>query len=316
MKHIRTIILGWAAWTCCALGTPHLLAREDPLSSQIKIHKEISRANANDPAPLQKLGSLYLQAGKPRKAVFYFRKVLQMDSAQIPAWVELGNCFLAMGKPTEAIDAFERALEIDPSLGPAYANLGVAHLRQGTPENAIRILQKSLEVAPDQSLAHYHLAEAYWTVGEVDAAISEMNACIVGLPNLLRAHMRLAEILEETGRYIEAIKAYQEARELSPTLPLIHLRLARLFDYKLTHIPEALQSYKSYMRWNEGTDRKVRRRIDLLTDQLYVSALKSYSVGDIDRAMDLLQHILDIKATHKSARELANKIRAQKRTNY
>jgi tetratricopeptide (TPR) repeat protein len=63
---------------------------------------------------------------KRRWAIAAYRKALEIDPKNAPAYYNLGVALGRKNQPDAAIAAFSKALEIDPKNAPAYYNLGVA----------------------------------------------------------------------------------------------------------------------------------------------------------------------------------------------
>jgi protein O-GlcNAc transferase len=60
----------------------------------------------------------------------------------------------------DAIDAYRRVIELDPADIEAYNNLGVAYAMQGELDKAVGLWQKVLEMDPGNPKAKDNLAKA------------------------------------------------------------------------------------------------------------------------------------------------------------
>lgn len=273
--------------------------------------KELVKANPKDVDARLKLGAVYCDLGKPQKGLATFKTALNMNDSDARAWFGLGNCNLALGRVTDAVGAYEKAIMIDPNLTGVYMNLGLVYLKCGSPENAMVYFQKSIDSDPDQCLAHYHLAGALLQIEEAQKCVDELRICMEIAPDFLPARLMLASVLQSAQQYQDAVKIYEEARALSPTNPEIYWALANLYDRQLSDYPAALRCYKAYTMWEGRSSKEAKKRMKDLMESLYVSALSESSAGDMDKAIEALQTILEISPTHENARKAMERIRKE-----
>jgi len=95
----------------------------------------------NDLAQAEK----YFNYGKYKKAIFYYRKALDMRPKSSELHVILGVAYQYAGQYDEALKTFKEALELDPESGFACANLGYLYGLLGDQEAEKKISFKSKE---------------------------------------------------------------------------------------------------------------------------------------------------------------------------
>jgi lipoprotein NlpI len=70
----------------------------------------------------------FLEQGKPRKALEFFDKSLEMDNQYLPAWNDKGVAFLELGEYHQALSCFERVNILDPTSNMPLYNKGYVQL--------------------------------------------------------------------------------------------------------------------------------------------------------------------------------------------
>ncbi len=162
-------------------------------------------------ASVQALDGLYwLRQGQPEKAMLACAKAAALEPEN-PAWqVALGDSAAAAGKFTQAIEYYRRAIELDPDNLPAWQGLALVSVKSGANveemgreavrqllrlapddwltydiagrmaalllarEEAEKYFLKAIELAPDQPAPHLHLALAYLDFGQAASAYDKL----------------------------------------------------------------------------------------------------------------------------------------------
>ncbi|CAB1065322.1 hypothetical protein D1BOALGB6SA_10119 [Olavius sp. associated proteobacterium Delta 1] len=74
------------------------------------------------------LGNEYFDSSQHEKAIWAYRKALELDSNNANVWTDLGVMYRRSGKPQEALQAFDKAIEVDPKHEPSRLNKGIVLL--------------------------------------------------------------------------------------------------------------------------------------------------------------------------------------------
>jgi len=74
------------------------------------------------------LGNEYFDAGEHAKAIWAYRKALELDSNNANVWTDLAIMYRRSGQPQEALGAFDKAIEVDPKHEPSRLNKGIVLL--------------------------------------------------------------------------------------------------------------------------------------------------------------------------------------------
>ncbi|MPY89119.1 MAG: tetratricopeptide repeat protein [Luteitalea sp.] len=121
------------------------------------------------------LGTAYLEAGHPAKALDVLRHGARLDPSRPDMRIQLARAYRSTGSLDEAEEQLKLALpEGTPMLASSYyqevesdlyLEQGLITLQQRRLEVATEAFKKALDIAPHHGPAHRHLAEAYMLQG-------------------------------------------------------------------------------------------------------------------------------------------------------
>ncbi len=158
-------------------------------------------------------------AGKKNyeEAALLFRKVVEADPADHPAWAELGTMYYAMGKAEEAEAAYARALKERPDFLRVAVNLGRLRIAMKKFEPAVEVLAAVLEKRPESGEVNLLLGEAYLQLKKGSKAVPYLNeAARLGRAD---AHLRLATLYNAVGMKDRAAAEYEQFLAKEPNHP-------------------------------------------------------------------------------------------------
>ena len=148
------------------------------------------------------------------EAAALFRRIVEADPADFPAWTELGTMSYAMGKAEEAEDAYMRALKQKPDFVPAALNLGRLRIAMKKFEPAIEALTIAVEKNPQSAEANFLIGEAYLQIKKGSKAVVYLNeAARLGRAD---AHLRLATLYNGAGVKDKAANEYEQFLKKRP----------------------------------------------------------------------------------------------------
>ncbi len=249
-----------------ALRLARLLGARYPFDRTEEQHLEAARRAAKLAAPDDPLraDALYLVARfetDPNRRRLALEEAIQVNPRHLRALEALGAHHLARGRPREALGYFERALEVDPNavdaaLGRADA-LGILSF----PEDERRVVERLYETRPsdprvlrraawlERSRSRLDQAEAILRVGtglfpgdrrlrdglvavllqrgKLEDALSELKLQAEFFPDSVWTRLRIADLASTNGRPEVAEAEYAAAIRLAPDLGESYLRRAR-----------------------------------------------------------------------------------------
>ena len=152
------------------LRETQVLFRQQKYTEAKKILHDILKADPNNAAAYNNLGSIYLIRGRFSRAEKYFRKAVELDPAlqdakenlttidkmkkgksradvdrEIAILEEEAKKLVQEKKLDIAIDKFKRILELDSTNVKIYNNLGILHFQKNDHEEAEKFFVKALE---------------------------------------------------------------------------------------------------------------------------------------------------------------------------
>jgi len=110
------------------------------------------------------LGVLYKSAGKKKKAIESFKKVLEYDRDNELVHANLGDIFFKDDEYDEAIIHYERAIKLsqdDMKKSHLHNDLGFAFFRKGSTKEAIESFKNAIILNPDNVNAVHNLGVIY-----------------------------------------------------------------------------------------------------------------------------------------------------------
>jgi predicted O-linked N-acetylglucosamine transferase (SPINDLY family) len=158
------------------------------------------------------------QDGNFDSADLMLKRVLQVDSKNLPALHILGLIKASQSNFREAADYLARAARIHPNDASIQYNLAKALADSGNDKDALAHHKKAVTLAPDNPEAWLNYGKSASNLGRYqDALILYGNA--LGLtPDYAEAALNKGATLKELKRYEEAIAYAEQALALNPNL--------------------------------------------------------------------------------------------------
>ena len=95
------------------------------------------------------LGNRYFDTEQNEKAIYAYKKYLELDVGNANVWSDLGIMYRRTGNSKEAIKAFDRAIEMDPGHETSRFNKGIVLIKDmGDPEGALKAWEDLLRINP------------------------------------------------------------------------------------------------------------------------------------------------------------------------
>jgi len=105
--------------------------------------------NPGNVAAWTDLGNLYFDANQFDKAIWAYKKSLELKPDDPNVWTDMGVMYRRKGEPEEAVKAFEEAIRVDPKHEVSRFNRGIVLLHDlDKPEEGIRSWEELLKINP------------------------------------------------------------------------------------------------------------------------------------------------------------------------
>jgi len=235
---------------------------------------------------------LYLKGryfGYTRKAVVFFERAIEKDSAYAPAYSGLADIYSGLGviaflPPDKAFTiaktAAEKALEIDNTLAEAHCSLGLVKFWLELDwDSAKSYFQRAIHLDPGYSAAHCWFAILLVWQGETEKAIAEVKHAQKLDPLSSITQAMVGFILYVARRFDEAIEHGRQALEIEPD--------------SITALYLGALPYKEKQMYAEA--------ISLLEKAVDLSHRRPFFLG-------LLGHVLGISGNKSEARKILEEL--------
>ena len=200
-------------------------------------------ANFNAAKPHYSLGKALAKKGECEKAIYSFRKALDIDSSSAEIYQSLGDTLVKTGELDEAVIVYHKAIELQPSLWEVHHNLGDIWHGQERLDEAVAAYRLAIKLNPDFSWSNNNLGDSLIKQEKWEAATQAYRSAIELNPDFHWSHYNLGEALVELERWEEAIGAYRRAIELNSELPCVYEKLG---DALRNHSPLSAKGAISY----------------------------------------------------------------------
>jgi len=188
-----------------------------------------------------------LESSDDDKAVFHYRRTLELDANDFSAHNNLACLLEKQGKIEEAIQHYEQALKLNPSHTYSHNNLGALLRSQGKMDLAMGHFYQALKAKPDFAPAHKNIADTLFMQGRFDEAMFHYREVIRIAPDYAVTYNNLGLIMQIQGRFDEAISYHRKSLQLEPEVAITHKLLGNALAAK-GEIEEALSNYQQALR--------------------------------------------------------------------
>jgi tetratricopeptide (TPR) repeat protein len=212
------LILGlWSAAT---------VARNSVWTDALRLWADAAVKSPAHPAVRLNLGTEYVRAGDPARALAEFEEAIRLQPDYGLAHHNVGLLYLGQGAYTQARAAFEQAAAFAPNAAEPLAALGTVYEALGESTRAEATLMRAaaaLERRPQPPAARLAVADAFAKSGRGAEAAKHYQAVLIreqNQPSFLsaKAYLGLGYLAERAGHPVEALAAYGKALAIDPHL--------------------------------------------------------------------------------------------------
>jgi tetratricopeptide (TPR) repeat protein len=269
------------------------------------------------------LGELYEESGQTRKATNEYDQALLLDAELADAYIGLGNVLAAANETNRAEQAFHQAVSRQPGYWQGFNELGSFYLRQGRLIEAIEAYTRVTYLMPNNPWAFNNRGGARFFSGDFEGAILDWERANTlepgpaSLSNIGTAYFHLR-------RFEDAAEKYRHALDINPSDHRLWGNLGDTYRLITGKNKEANTAYQrqialaddnlkvnrfdaptlsrsavslAFMGETDQANVKIGRAIELGPqdiDVLYDAAVTYVTLGDMSRAVDALQRVIDV----------------------
>jgi len=197
------------------------------------------------------------QAGNFDSANSILKRVVQVDSKNVPALHILGLIKISQSNFSEAADYLAKAARIHPNDASIRYNLAKALSDSGNDKDALAHHKKAVALAPNNPEAWLSYGKTASNLGRYEDALVWYSNAISLKPDYAEASLNKGATLKELGRYEEAIAFAQQALSINPNLAEawsnkgVALKALKRYEEVIANYDRAL-SLKPNIDWVSG----------------------------------------------------------------
>jgi len=216
--------------------------------SAIGDYEQILRLKADHHDAHYYLGVLLLnQINNHSAAELHFRKAIELNPANVDAWVTLGFLLGQQGDYTESELCNRKAIDLQPGHYGALTNLGHALKEQGRFDEALEFYSRACNIRPNQAASWVNQGAVYGVMMDLDRAIGCYRKALKLKPNTAGIAQALASLLRMTGRFREAEHHCRTALGIEPGVARHHVELGDIF-VAMGNYDEAVDCYNRLIK--------------------------------------------------------------------
>ncbi len=218
----------------------------DQSEKAIQICRQVLADNPEFLEARRMLGTLWLAAGEPAKALPHLQAVLREQPNHKAANLQAGIAWNRLGNPQSAIPYLRQVLSRFPNNARAHAELGLVLMALQRPLEAEKEFLKYLDLIDAESVQQSQISEPQGENGGANNKIKILPEIITVIPDSPRCLNRLAMILTQRRQYQEAETVLKRLAGLLPDVATVDYNLACLYARQgktkkaLSHLQQAV----------------------------------------------------------------------------
>ena len=162
------------------------------------------------------IGESALRTGAYDDAVSTFERTIELDPANVTAYLGLGRALDLLGKSPEAETAIRRAITLNPQCWSCYNQLGDFLNGHGRYGEAAQAWQKIADLTPDNVWGYLNVGAAYFNCGKFEKADESFRRGLQIAPDNADLYSNAGTVSFFLGRFGEDVTYCQRAIELRP----------------------------------------------------------------------------------------------------
>lgn len=253
------------------------LAAKGEIDRAAEAYRSVLKTLPDAVQPYERLGALYLKAGRDGEAITAYREASYRQSVNPEVHYNLGLLYEKRNQLDEAVVSYKRAIEKQPEFAEARLKLADIRMARGNTQEAVEQYSEFLKLKPESADIHLKLARILVKTKALPQAVESYLAVLKLAPENPEAHRELAAVYRSQDSGNKAVEHYKralelakgdtdsrnalvtiyvknkqydeltvllkEAAELAPDDPNNHYRLGLVYDFRKEY-DSAIESYK------------------------------------------------------------------------
>ncbi|UCE40867.1 MAG: sulfatase-like hydrolase/transferase [Candidatus Aminicenantes bacterium] len=180
-------------------------ARSEKMDEAIQILEQGVERMPDSEVLLSRLGHTYMVAGRVKKALDTFDRILKTNPRYFDALMATAWMLDLIGQKEDAQGYYRKTLEVEPENKFARKNYALSLATSGKLNPAIEIYSRLIEDYPDDHEIRKELGIAYGAAGEISRSIEQLEKAVSLHPDPL-AYLNLAVAMRKVGKLEDAIR--------------------------------------------------------------------------------------------------------------
>jgi Flp pilus assembly protein TadD len=201
------------------------LLEKKPESARARVDSQLG-STPDNPDLLTLAARVYSSTGDARRAEELLKKVIELDSSNMPAFAMLGQIYASENRLAEARASFEAMLKQRPDSVGVTTLIGTLYDQEGNRTEARRRYERAIQLDPNAGIAANNLAYIYAEEGgNLDIALQLAQAARQKMPENPDVADTLGWVYVKKDLPQLAIPRLEEAVAAGPRNPLFRYHL-------------------------------------------------------------------------------------------
>lgn len=235
------------------------------------------------------LGDIYKKTQKISKAIYHYKKALEINPKYANAHNSLAKIYAALGKKNKALRQYKEALHADPSFILAHLNLGIYFFENQDFFAASTQFNNVLALDATHVMAQFYLGVLKLNENNLKEAFDIFTNILLIEPEHVETLVNLGVILLKEGKDQLAIDYFTKALALDETNLEARNNLAATFIHN--------DRYENALVYYELLLKEDTRNVEYL----YNTGVAYMGLGRTSDAIKLFQDVLSIDNKHFGA---------------
>ena len=149
------------------------------------------KTSPSSPNTHNNLGDVYGRRGDIERAIYEFKKAIEIKPNYADAYHNLANTYHGIGRLEEAVENYKKAIHFNPNLWQSYQNLAAIYLQENKVDLAKEYFKKATKINSKSPNLHTNLGIIYLMTEERQKAREEFQKALWLNPNDQRAKQGL-----------------------------------------------------------------------------------------------------------------------------
>ncbi len=212
----------------------------------VEFIKKAVELNPQSSAAYKELAIAQLDIECPFDALASCDRAISLDGAYADAYRVRGNALLHLRLSQNALISLDTAIGLDPGLADAYLSRGMALLALNRPEEALASCDRALALRPDFAEAHDTAGSAQLMRRCFADALFRYEKAISLNPDFARAHWNRSLCLLQIGRFEDGLREYEWRKKLRRPIA------ARSYAQPVWLGEESISGKTLFIYWEQG----------------------------------------------------------------